>query len=192
MKKQFLLLAALPIALAASSASATVLVDETNTPNAGTNYSFNIFAGTASTSLSFAGYQVPSFSNVTAISLSALGSSTNLLAQTWTFAPAGCGSLAGQGGDGQGTGTNGVSFGGVCAGSYDTFAQNFASVAGQQYVLNFRYNNDTGPSGFRVETSAALANAVPEPATWLLMFLGFGAVGAGMRQRKSTVRVRFA
>ena len=192
MKKQFILLAALPIALAASTASATVLVDETNTPNAGTNYSFNIFAGTANTSLSFAGYQVPSFSNVTAISLSALGSSANLLAQTWTFAPAGCGSLAGQGGDGQGTGTNGLSFGGVCAGSYDTFAQNFASVAGQQYVLNFRYNNDIGPSGFRVETSAALANAVPEPATWLLMFLGFGAVGDGMRQRKSTVRVRFA
>jgi len=192
MKKQFFLLAALPMAFAASTASATVLLSQTNSPNPGANYSFNILAGSANTSVSFAGYQVPSFSNVTAISLSALGSSTNLLAQNWTFAPAGCGSLAGQDNDGQGSGTNGLSFGGVCAGSYDTFAQNFASVAGQQYVLNFRYSNDTGPSGFRVETSAALANAVPEPATWLLMFLGFGAVGAGLRRRKTTVRVRFA
>lgn len=45
----------------------------------------------------------------------------------------------------------------------------------------------TFPSGgYVVEYS----NAVPEPATWAMMLLGFGAVGAGMRRRN--VRVSFA
>ena len=34
--------------------------------------------------------------------------------------------------------------------------------------------------------------AVPEPATWGLMMLGFGAVGTAMRYRRRGVRVRFA
>jgi hypothetical protein len=35
--------------------------------------------------------------------------------------------------------------------------------------------------------------AVPEPATWAMMLLGFGAIGFGMRRRrKETARVRFA
>ncbi len=44
------------------------------------------------------------------------------------------------------------------------------------------------------ETDNFTINAVPEPATWALMMLGFGAIGFGMRQRRSasTVRVRFA
>ena len=43
-------------------------------------------------------------------------------------------------------------------------------------------------------TGAATVNFVanvPEPATWAMMIIGFGAVGAAMR-RKATVRVRFA
>ena len=40
--------------------------------------------------------------------------------------------------------------------------------------------------------SAAPTAAVPEPATWAMMLLGFGAIGFGMRRRRSdTVRVRF-
>jgi hypothetical protein len=38
---------------------------------------------------------------------------------------------------------------------------------------------------------ATILSAVPEPSTWLLMILGFGAIGAGMRQRKQTERIRF-
>lgn len=40
----------------------------------------------------------------------------------------------------------------------------------------------------------AIQSAVPEPGTWLLMLLGFGAIGASMRSRRSRedVRVRFA
>ena len=33
---------------------------------------------------------------------------------------------------------------------------------------------------------------VPEPATWALMILGFGAIGAAMRRRTPAARVRFA
>lgn len=34
--------------------------------------------------------------------------------------------------------------------------------------------------------------AVPEPATWALMMLGFGAVGAGMRRQRASAKVSFA
>lgn len=34
--------------------------------------------------------------------------------------------------------------------------------------------------------------AVPEPATWAMMVLGFGAVGATLRRRSPQVRVRYA
>jgi len=33
---------------------------------------------------------------------------------------------------------------------------------------------------------------VPEPATWALMILGFGAVGGAMRRRNAKTSVRFA
>lgn len=39
----------------------------------------------------------------------------------------------------------------------------------------------------------ATANAVPEPATWAMMMLGFGAMGAAMRRRpKVATRIRYA
>ncbi len=41
-------------------------------------------------------------------------------------------------------------------------------------------------------TIADLAAAVPEPATWALMILGFGAVGAALRRRRVTTRISFA
>jgi len=194
MKKSLLMLAAVPALLLAPAANAAILIDETNTPNPGTGYSFNVTAATNNTTLSFGGYQLPSFSGVSAISVTALGSMANLLGQSWTFTPAGCGSLADQGDDGAGTGTNGLSFGGVCAGSYDVFSQNFASAAGQQYLVSFFYSNPNGASGFRAETSAALTAAVPEPAAWALMLLGFAVVGGMMRSsnRKTHVTVRYA
>lgn len=34
----------------------------------------------------------------------------------------------------------------------------------------------------------AIVDPIPEPASWAMMLLGFGAVGAGLRQRRRTVR----
>jgi hypothetical protein len=51
----------------------------------------------------------------------------------------------------------------------------------------------TGPVGFSL--SARNPNptgaAVPEPATWAMMIVGFGAIGASMRRRQSR-RVQFS
>lgn len=45
-------------------------------------------------------------------------------------------------------------------------------------------------SGSTAFTAAAATGAVPEPATWAMMLLGFGAVGYGMRrQRRSSMRL---
>jgi len=38
----------------------------------------------------------------------------------------------------------------------------------------------------------AVSGGVPEPATWALMLLGFGAIGIALRRRSTTVKVRFA
>jgi len=40
--------------------------------------------------------------------------------------------------------------------------------------------------------AAAQLGGVPEPATWALMILGFGAVGGAMRRRNAKTSVRFA
>lgn len=39
-------------------------------------------------------------------------------------------------------------------------------------------------------TFTPLAGAVPEPATWAMMMLGFGVVGLSMRRRRTAVRFR--
>ncbi len=64
----------------------------------------------------------------------------------------------------------------------DAVSQNVATPGGDgnDYSGNFRLN---------VSTLAG----VPEPATWALMILGFGAVGSAMRRRQSAAaKVRFA
>lgn len=59
----------------------------------------------------------------------------------------------------------------------------FASVAGPSTITsitNLRFS------------AAANAAAVPEPATWGMMLLGFGLAGASMRSRRRSTSVRFA
>lgn len=57
------------------------------------------------------------------------------------------------------------------------------------------FNTDQGVvqiSGFENGSfGASLAGAVPEPGTWALLILGFGAVGGAMRRRQQ-VSVRYA
>lgn len=53
----------------------------------------------------------------------------------------------------------------------------------------FNIHTSQFPGG---EIRGQLIAAVPEPATWSLMLLGFGAIGATMRRRKVTSRVKYA
>lgn len=52
----------------------------------------------------------------------------------------------------------------------------------------FNIHTTNFPGG---EIRDQLIAAVPEPATWAMMLLGFGAIGATMRRRGTTVRVSY-
>jgi hypothetical protein len=68
----------------------------------------------------------------------------------------------------------------------------------------FATDNVFGPNGnilagqeaavvFLADPQPATISAVPEPATWAIMLLGFGMVGGAMRRKqKQTVRYNFA
>lgn len=55
----------------------------------------------------------------------------------------------------------------------------------------YRINGGGGISTLGNASSQLVGGAVPEPATWLMLILGFGAVGAGLR-RAAKVRTSFA
>jgi len=61
--------------------------------------------------------------------------------------------------------------------------------ADQGLVAGLRFNS-TG-NAFEVDNVAIKSTAVPEPATWMMMFVGFAALGRSMRRRHAT-RVAFA
>lgn len=94
--------------------------------------------------------------------------------------------FAGGDSDGQVTtlydlGRNGENFFNAFNGTFKSVTLTFTNGATVQDVRQFRLG--VAPS----------APAVPEPATWAMMLLGFGAIGFGMRRRRSdTLRVRFA
>ena len=58
-------------------------------------------------------------------------------------------------------------------------------------TLDFVVENSNlfGPTGLRVEMTgtadaAAVPGGVPEPATWAMMLMGFGGLGALLRRRR--------
>ncbi len=69
-----------------------------------------------------------------------------------------------------------------------------AAVGGEAVALPYSFVSDAGPVTLTNASNvrfSAVAAAVPEPATWAMMMLGFGAVGYAMRRRSKAV-VRFA
>lgn len=44
---------------------------------------------------------------------------------------------------------------------------------------------------FRLTSNNQTTGAVPEPATWMMMIMGFGAMGLAMRRQRPSTRVRF-
>ena len=73
----------------------------------------------------------------------------------------------------------------------------YAVNAGQATALNIAGNTGTQTGGFS-GSLAFVPNAVPgvpEPGTWAMMLLGFGALGMAMRRKQATTvraRIRFA
>lgn len=68
-------------------------------------------------------------------------------------------------------------------------------------ATSFGYGRTTTVSGGRTLflndsnnpfIAAQAINAVPEPATWLMLIGGFGMIGGTMRRRSASVRVRYA
>ena len=150
---------------------------------ADTSYALTFTAETATTDITFAGYQVPSWIYVTDISLTSGGG--NLLGGTWTWTPAPSGSDTFTYNDGYGTGTPALAFGGVSVGSFDAYDQLVGTAAGQAYTLDFLFSNNESysePSGFVVSASNAVVGA-PEPSSVVLLGLFLSGVGLLTRKR---------
>ncbi|WP_114228818.1 MULTISPECIES: PEPxxWA-CTERM sorting domain-containing protein [Sphingomonas] len=63
---------------------------------------------------------------------------------------------------------------------------NGATIYGYAYTTNSVLNSigfQTTP-GTAITATTAIPSAVPEPATWLTMLIGFGAIGASIRLRR--------
>ena len=64
------------------------------------------------------------------------------------------------------------------------------SFAGTAYSINFAGSaNQTGFDNITFGSATPGRGAVPEPSTWAMMLLGFGAVGAAMRRRRKTALI---
>lgn len=75
------------------------------------------------------------------------------------------------------------------AGSQNSNAQNpivtfLFSGLDQTLIGGFRMSSTQ--NAFEIDNIALVTGGVPEPSTWAMMLLGFGAIGFAMRRRKST------
>ena len=77
------------------------------------------------------------------------------------------------------TATNSAAFG------YTNFSTT-ATALGVSTDLAFNFRHD--PTSFALDNVSVTAvnGAVPEPATWAMMLIGFGAMGVSMRRRRRT------
>ena len=81
---------------------------------------------------------------------------------------------------------NGVPLSQVLADPNDTFVRNMIAVGPGTYTLNIQGTPGTQNGSLSGNVSfTSVAAAVPEPGTWALMLVGFGAVGFSMRRRRS-------
>lgn len=66
-----------------------------------------------------------------------------------------------------------------------TFNGSFASLGLTRGTYNWTWGTGATADSFTVNIGPAVApGAVPEPATWAMLILGFGAVGGALRRRK--------
>jgi hypothetical protein len=175
-----IVLAAAFAASVCGAANATTLVDLVNAPGqASTPFRFTLTATSASTTISFAGYDVTNDEYIENIAFADMFG-TDLLSSTWTLTRgSSSGSTAEQNGSG-----DGLHFYGQDDGAYDTFSQILTTTPGGNYTLTFDFSNYAETQdGLRVTTNA-VAGAVPEPVTWAMMLVGFGLAGTAARRSR--------
>lgn len=88
---------------------------------------------------------------------------------------------------------DGIAFNKISSGIFEL--QTIAtSIAAGAHTLSIGYTNAQRFSSYGgVLSFTPIAGGVPEPATWGLMILGFGAVAGALRyQRRGQAKVRFA
>lgn len=67
----------------------------------------------------------------------------------------------------------------------DTFVRNNIQVGAGTYTLNIRGTPGTQNGALGGTVAFSSIAAVPEPGTWALMLVGFGAIGFSMRRRRN-------
>jgi len=175
--------AGLLAAAASAQAQTTTLLNIVNpSTNPSGAYSLSFTATGTSVTLSDGGYNVPSWGVFSANSVVQNGTSTNLLGQAWSLAPAAYGSDTYTTYDG--TGVDSLHFGGVSVGYYDVYSQTFATTAGETYTYTFDFTRYGYDDAYFVNVSNAVS-AVPESSSAMLMLAGLGLVGAVLRRRKA-------
>lgn len=87
--------------------------------------------------------------------------------------------------------------------SLEFYSSNVGGLFGNYFGAQIYSGSTSAPAIFQSGSFAALfdnnpnlagtvtISAVPEPATWAMMLIGFGAVGFVMRRRRQTTTVRF-
>jgi hypothetical protein len=196
MRKTITLLAASAALAVSAPASAADLLNLTNTTQNATPQSFTFTATGASTVLNFQGYNLPGSTAIVNLFFGTSGSTPTtannlLVGAAYTPTASGCGNYFGVDSNtaAQSFGAAGLYFGGTCAGIYDTLTTSLNTTVGQAYTLRFDLSVFGGiNNGVRVSTGALTTGAVPEPATWAMMLIGFGGIGFAMRrQRKAAL-----
>ncbi|WP_294534466.1 PEP-CTERM sorting domain-containing protein [uncultured Rhodoblastus sp.] len=178
--------------LAPPQARAAILLNLTDPPDqTDTAYSLAFTAAGPLTTISIGGYQILDFEQTANIGVFLNGAGANLLGAAWTLTPA-APLFTNTFTYDDGTPVPALVFGSSGAGAYDTYAQTFATTAGQSYSVNFLFSNDlfgggATPSGLLVTelSPPPVSGGIPEPSTWMLMLLGLAGVGfLGRRQTR--------
>ena len=80
---------------------------------------------------------------------------------------------------------NQIKLGGMANGDQESMATNgrvsYSTGAGDPFIIGATFGS--GQNSFEFDNLAI--RAVPEPSTWLMMLMGFAAVGFGMRRRQT-------